>query len=161
MDIFEFAKKMEKDGEKFYRDLAEMSVDKGINKIWGTLADAEVLHYNAILEMEKQQEIKLPSTKILENIKNLFSGIKPSRFDPNFSFPEIDIYKQALEIEKQSQDFYEQKAAEIPDEKVKSLFLKIALEEKQHYFLVDNIIEFMQRPFRWLENAEWNHLEDY
>lgn len=34
-------------------------------------------------------------------------------------------------------------------------------EEKKHYFLLDNIIEFVSRPEQWLENAEFYHLEEY
>ena len=27
--------------------------------------------------------------------------------------------------------------------------------------ILEGIIEFVSRPQTWLENAEWNHLEDY
>ena len=161
MDLFEFAKKMEKDGEKFYRGLADSSDETGIKKIFSMLAEAEVRHYNALTEMQKRQVPGLPDSDILDDAKNVFFGMKREKFDPNFEFPQIDVYRQALDIEKKSREFYEQKAAEFKEEKPRTLFLKIAEEEKQHYFLIDNIIEFMQRPFRWLENAEWHHLEEY
>jgi rubrerythrin len=161
MDLFEFAKKMEKDGEKFYRNLAQTAVETGLKRILNMLADAEVRHYNALAEMEGFQEPGLKDSRILTDVKNVFSGMKLAAFDPNFAFPQIDIYRQALDIEEKSRKFYEQKAGEMKEEQPRSLFLKIAEEEKQHYFLVGNMIEFMQRPFRWLENAEWHHLEEY
>ena len=43
----------------------------------------------------------------------------------------------------------------------KDVFLKLADEEKKHYFLLGNIIEFISRPEHWLENAEFHHLEEY
>jgi rubrerythrin len=161
MNIFEFAKKMEKDGEAFYRDLASNSTTKGLAGILGSLADAEARHYKVLVEMEKKQGPELSDSQILANAKNVFSGMKMDAFDPNFSFPQIDAYKKALDIEKKSEDFYREKAGEAENGQYRLLFLRIAEEEKQHYFLVDNIIEFMQRPFRWLEYAEWNHLDEY
>ena len=43
----------------------------------------------------------------------------------------------------------------------KRIFQKLAEEEKKHYFLLENIIQFVSRPETWLENAEFYHLEEY
>jgi rubrerythrin len=43
----------------------------------------------------------------------------------------------------------------------KEIFLKLADEEKKHYFLLENIIDFVSRPQKWLENAEFYHLDEY
>ncbi len=42
MGIYEFAMQMEKDGESYYRDLAQKVDNKGIKNILGFLADATV-----------------------------------------------------------------------------------------------------------------------
>ncbi|MDA3850867.1 MAG: hypothetical protein PF447_06310 [Spirochaetaceae bacterium] len=34
-------------------------------------------------------------------------------------------------------------------------------EEHRHYHLIDNIEELLLRPKQWVEDAEFNHLEDY
>ena len=54
-----------------------------------------------------------------------------------------------------------EKAQEVPEEYQKRIFLKLAEEEKKHYFLLENIIDFVSRPATWLENAEFCHLEEY
>ena len=69
--------------------------------------------------------------------------------------------KKAQDIEKESREFYLQKADEVQDHCQKGIFRKLAEEENKHYFLLDNIIEFVSRPEQWLENAEFHHLEDY
>jgi rubrerythrin len=43
----------------------------------------------------------------------------------------------------------------------KGLFLQIAEEEKKHYWILENILNFISRPQNWLENAEWYHLDEY
>src|SRR3972149_1076231 len=42
----------------------------------------------------------------------------------------------------------------------KNIFTKMK-EENKHYFILENIINFVSRPQTWLENAEWHHLEEY
>lgn len=69
--------------------------------------------------------------------------------------------KKAQEIEKKSQIFYLEKADEVNNPSQKEIFLKIADEEKKHYFILENILDFVSRPQNWLENAEWYHLEEY
>jgi rubrerythrin len=52
MDIFAFAMKMEKDGETFYRDLAQKTANQGIANIFEMLADEEVKHYRTIKSLQ-------------------------------------------------------------------------------------------------------------
>ncbi len=157
MDIFAYAKKMEKDGEQYYRSLAKTSTDPGLSAVLNELADAEVKHFHILEQMEKLSGSLAP-TEILKNAKNIFSSMKVrAGFGPG----EIEAYRKALAIEKSSEDFYEQKAAESSNPQQAALFKQIAGEERKHYFLIDNMIEFMNRPNQWLENAEWNHLDEY
>jgi rubrerythrin len=58
-------------------------------------------------------------------------------------------------------DFYLEKADQVEDPRQKEIFKNLAAEEKKHYFLLDNIVDFLSRPDQWLENAEFCHLEDY
>ena len=43
----------------------------------------------------------------------------------------------------------------------RKVFLKLAGEEKKHIFLLENLVEFVFSPETWIENAEFNHLDDY
>ena len=84
---------------------------------------------------------------------------KSESFD--FDLKQTELYKKAQDIEKKSYEFYTEKANEVTEEYQKEVFLKLADEEKKHYFLLENIIEFVSRPETWLENAEFYHLEEY
>ena len=79
----------------------------------------------------------------------------------NFNMSEADLYRKALMIEKESRQFYQEKADEVQGEAQKRLFLKLAAEEQKHEFLMENLVEFMMRPETWIENAEWRHLDEY
>ena len=111
--------------------------------------------------MKKNITPDLAETTVLSSARDDFAKMRKSAENFNVDINQIELYKKAQNIEKQSENFYLQKANEIPDEYQKELFQKLAEEEKKHYFLLDNIIEFVSRPKQWLENAEWYHLDEY
>lgn len=160
MDIYEYAMQMEKDGENYYRQLAEKTTNKGLKNILGMLADEEVKHYN-IIENIKVSRPTLAETTLLNDAKNVFTQIRDSNDVLDSDLGQIDLYKKAREIEKKSRDFYTEKANEVEEEYQKEILLRLAKEEEKHYFLLENIIDFVSRPEQWLENAEFHHLEEY
>jgi rubrerythrin len=66
-----------------------------------------------------------------------------------------------MKLEKQSEDFYLDRADQAKDTEQKQLFRRLASEEKKHCYLLENIVDFVSRPRSWLENAEFLHLDDY
>ena len=74
---------------------------------------------------------------------------------------EIDLYKKAQKLEKDSENFYRDKSKEVKEQEKRDLLLRIAEEEKKHYFLLENMIGFLSKPKTWLENAEFVHLDEY
>ena len=160
MNIFEYAMQMEKDGEDYYRQLVQQTANKGMRTILTMLADEEVKHYNAIEKM-KTEKPQIAETKILTDAKNVFVQIKESGESFDFDIKQTELYKKARDLEKKSLDFYLEKANEVEEKYQKEVFLKLADEEKKHYFLLENIVEFVSRPETWLENAEFYHLEEY
>jgi len=160
MDIYEYAMQMEKDGENYYRQLAQQTTNKGLKTILEMLADEEAKHYNVIENM-KTAKPHLAETTILTDAKNVFAQIQDANKTADSDSGQIELYKQAQDIEKKSRDFYLEKADEVEEKHQKDIFLRLAEEEKKHYFLLDNIIEFISRPEQWLEDAEFYHLDEY
>lgn len=160
MDIYEYAMQMEKDGEDFYRQIAEKTQSKGLRTISNMLADDEVKHYE-IIKMMKTVKLSVTETAILNDSKNIFEKMRDTEelLDPNTE--SIELYKKTRDIEKKSQDFYLEKSNQVKDGSHREIFLKLAEEEKKHFFLLENIIDFISRPQEWLENAEFVHLEEY
>ncbi len=160
INIFEYAMQMEKDGEDYYRQLVQQTANKGMRTILTMLADEEVKHYNAVEKM-KTEKPQIAETKILTDAKSVFVQIKESGESFDFDIKQTELYRKAQDIEKKSRDFYAEKANEVTEEYQKEIFLKFADEEKSHYFLLENLIDFISRPETWLENAEFYHLEEY
>lgn len=160
MDIFDFAMRMEKDGENYYRQLVKKTDNKGIKAIFTMLAEEEVKHYKTVAQMRTQRP-QMAETTVLADAKNIFAQMKESGEPFDFGAKQPKLYEKAQDIEKKSEEFYREKANEVEQQYQPELFLKLAEEEKKHYFLLENIIQFVSRPETWLENAEFYHLEEY
>ena len=161
MDIFEFALEKEQFAEEYYRKLAQNAPTKGLISIFSMLADEEHSHYEVASKMKQGLPAELPDTILLTNAKTIFAKMRQSREKFKFGDTQIDLYKKAQDIEKDNRSFYRKKAIESEDPRNKAIFNTLAEEENKHYFLLENIIEFMSRPQTWLENAEFHHLEQY
>ena len=160
MDIFEYAMQMEKDGEKFYRELAQQTSSKGLVTILTMLADEEVKHCQAI-ERLRRDNYEMAETTVLDGARNVFVEMKErgERLEPGQE--QVELYAKAQEIEERSRRFYQEKAGQTDKDDQKALFERLTKEEEEHYRLLENIVDFISRPKQWLENAEWYHMEDY
>jgi len=162
MDIYQFAMKMEKDGENYYRELSEKTNQEGLKSILTLLANEEVKHYRVVEQLSKKVENPhMAEEKVFENVKNIFVKMKETEQDLHFDASEADLYRKAQRIEKESREFYLEKANEVEGEPQRQLLLRLAGEEQKHEFLMENLVEFITRPKTWLENAEWYHLDEY
>lgn len=161
MDIYEYAMKMEKDGEAFYRELASKTGNKGLRNILTRLADAEVKHYNIFRKMRENETGGETDAGILEGVKNIFERMRAGKEITGVEEREVELYRKAQDIERKSEEFYLEKAGEVEDTARKEMFRKIAGEERKHFQILSNIIDFVSRPEQWLENPEWYHLEEY
>jgi len=161
MDVYDYAMQLEKDGEKYYRDAANLSKHRGLTRILTMLADAEVVHYDVFKRMKEHASWELPDAAILKDVKNIFVRMREEGDLEGISVSEIELYVKAQGIEKATEDFYREKATQMEDQTEREALLKVAEEENKHYFILQQIIDFVSRPDQWLEDAEWYHLEEY
>lgn len=161
MNIFQFVMEKEKYSEDYYRKLAGEANVKGLQTIFTMLAEEEAKHYSVVEQMKSEVPERVCNTNVLSDAKDVFERMRESTEKFDFDASTTEIYKKAQDIEEDSREFYLQKANEVEDQSQKGIFRKLADEEKKHYFLLENIIEFVSRPETWLENAEFYHLEEY
>lgn len=162
MNVYEFAMQMEKDGEEYYRQIAGNTSNPGLKKIFETLADEEVVHYNTFKRLAEKRAAEVVESNVLAKSKNIFVEMKESGpVDLSAETPQTEAYRKAMETEKDAYTFYEAKAAEADNEHEKEILLVFAREERRHYRLLENILEFVSRPDSWLENGEFAKLEQY
>lgn len=160
MNILEFAIQMEQDGQDFYHELASKSTHTGIKNILNMLADDERKHQKAI-EKAQTSRWDMPETTVLDNAKNVFRQMQDFGGQFDLSGDEESLYRQAMKLEDKSIAFYRDKADQVSTPEQKALFLKLVEEEKKHFFLLENLVNFVGAPKTWLEDAEFTRLDDY
>jgi rubrerythrin len=160
MDIFEFAIQMEIDGEEYYRQLASKAVHPGIQGVLNQLADDEVKHRRAI-ECIRQETGVFVETTVLEAAKNVFQQIQDFGGKFDLSGDEEAAYRQAMELERKSISFYLDRLDQVDNPPQKALFEKLAEEEKKHYHLMSDLVDFVASPKTWLEDARFSRLDEY
>jgi rubrerythrin len=162
MNIFDYAMQMEKEGEALYKSFAKNSPQKGLATIFTGLAEQEHKHYKTFKKMKNSEGFEPIDTTFLEDVKGIFTEWKKEKHKFNFNISQADLYRKALDIEQKSIDFYMEKSKEVKDDKQRQIFEKIANEEKSHYEIMENIIEFITKPERWVEHAEFSKIgEEY
>jgi len=154
--------KLEKESEDYYKKKMSETDDVGLQTILKMLVDEEVKHFNIVEQMMKTDSCpECAETHILKNAKDIFMKIKGKKLAFNFNSAQADFYRSAQEFEEKSYKNYLKMSNEVEGEAQKNLLLKLAEEEKKHMFLLENLVEFVSRPETWIENAEFNHLDEY
>ena len=164
MNIFDFAIDFEIENRKLYEEFAEKTGNKDLKGVFLELAEEEKKHENIVRQLKENKKADNVEAGILPKAKNVLEKIAndlPEGSEGVFVDEQVDVYKKAIDIETKSYEFYEEKAEESDSEEVKKAFKRLAEEEKKHERIIGNIIELVNRPNTWLEDAEWYHLEDY
>ncbi len=161
MDIYQFAINFEQENREYYEELAERSASERIKNVFLELASEEAKHERIVKQLRDKENVEDLEFDIIPKVNKVFEEIKADMPDSVMPKDQVDVYKKALNMEEKSKDFYAEKAEEVEGEKAKSVLERLAKEEEKHENIVRSIIELVNRPNTWLEDAEWYHLEDY
>lgn len=159
MNAYEYAMQLEKEGEVFYRQLAQEANHEGLSKIFNMLAYEEVKHYKMFEKLAKNADtVTVPTMEVFKDAKDVFSEMSKDAVAYNFEDQQIDFYRRAIKTEDKAYQQYLDKANEMTNLQHKEIFLKIAEEELKHKELLENILEYVEQPTAWLESAEFRNI---
>lgn len=161
MNIYDYAMQLEKDGTKFYLEASSSTASPGLSSILIMLAAAERMHYAVFERMKKNEPVTVAATAIFTVAKNVFVRMREEEGWKGMSISEVGLYQKAQKIEKATETFYLEKAEQLKGKLQERIFRQITEEERKHFFLLQNITDFVSRPESWLKNAEWYHLNEY
>lgn len=150
MDIVQFALQMELDGKAFYEKAAAGAKSKDLREIFQYLANEEERHYK-FFRMMAEGKIELASKALesgtaLRDTKNVFVQLIQENKDKRFGEDTRSAWVEALKIEQKAVTLYADEAEKETDANRKSLLKRIADEERNHVYLIDNMLSFMTDP---------------
>jgi rubrerythrin len=160
MGALDLAKEIELKSKAHYLKQVDQGPEQ-LKGIFQVLANEEQHHYDLFCSIESgKSNIELNSQQLQEKAKTVFDKISRnfSRFDPIADAE--SAYRKAYNFEKESISYYQTLLNVNTDPGEKKILEFIINQEKIHARLMDNLILLAQSPKIWLENAEWNHLDD-
>jgi len=163
MEIYAVAKAIEKKGAEYYRALASDTNLKELKGVFEHLAVEEDNHYKIYEAMERGSGATVESTTsgAIEKAKNVFAALARGIQIPTNLRDSAAAYRKGLELENESIAYYRKASETAPDASQKRILDMIIEQERSHARLMESMIEFVNRPLQWLENAEWYHLDTY
>ncbi|MTI58879.1 MAG: rubrerythrin [Firmicutes bacterium] len=161
MNVYEFALEFEQEHSSYYLDCAEKTNNSKLKKVFNDLAEEEQKHAKVVKDLAEKNKVSYVKLDILPRVKQVLEEIASGLPTSVIPTEQVDIYKQARKMEEKSREFYQSKAEETDLEFVKKVFKELAEEERKHENIMVNIVEMVNRPNTWLEDAEWYHHEQY
>lgn len=149
MDIIRFAMQMEIDGQKFYEQSAAEASLPELKEIFSYLAEEEKRHFRFFKSMaDGKPDVagKELSGGSVTATRNIFVGLIESGAHKSFGDEVTVAWKKAREIEEQAVKLYSEEVTRESDPQRKALLQKIADEEKNHVYLIENVLSYLMDP---------------
>jgi rubrerythrin len=158
MNTLDYAIKMELDGEKYYREQADINRGNSLYQVFNMLAIDESFHAK-ILEDKSKGIFSQLNSSVQSSVENVFAGLSDFKMDIKTNPDQADVYRRALEMEKASIELYKKLKSET-NESI-DIFDFLISQEEGHYRVIDELFKIANRPNEWVEAAEFGRREDY
>jgi rubrerythrin len=162
MNVLDYAMKMEKDGQAYYKKLAGQCQILGLSTIFSRLAEDEQKHFEIFQDLKAGFGASaMADTDVVEEAKNIFTDLPRESETLKNIEKDLEGYQHAMKIEADSFRFYEDAAGKESNPAIKKLLLKIAQEEHKHFTVMENIYHFINAPNQYLAWAEFSNLDEF
>lgn len=93
--------------------------------------------------------------------KNIFANLRDIKTEAKEISSQLDFYRMALKMEKESIDLYTNYLDKAEDSRERELFEFLIRQEEQHYQILDELVVLLSRTEEWVESAEFGIREEY
>ncbi len=161
MNTLEAAIQMESEGEKYYTEQMERNKNNQLYTVCLMLAEDERKHAQLLNNKLKGLPYELKETNMLTEVKNIFADLHDIKTEGKEITSQLDFYRLALKLEKESIDHYTDLLEKAEDSQDKELFKFLIKQEEQHHQIFDELIVLLSRAEEWVESAEFGVREEY
>lgn len=162
MEFFDFAIDLEKKTVDTYRELADQCrTNEGVKNILLMLVADHGRHAETLEKMRDQARVDMSKTEAFREARKLFEKMQKDKEVFSCDIDQLRLYREARELVQKKQKLFEETVGRMESEENRALLKELAEEEKKQASVLDNIIEMVNRPNTWLEDAEFVHLDEY
>ena len=156
-----FAIRMENDGEAYYLGQAEKNKANPLSKVFLMLAEAEGKHAELLTAKAMGASVDLFAGTRLPAAKSVFAGLGDFRKVAYENPDQMDAFEFATEMERKSIALYQGMMAGATEKKDLELLGFLVGQEQQHFALFEDLTLLLRRPKEWVEAAEFGPREEY
>ena len=164
-DALRIALDTENEGLEMYEKASAKASNPLAREIFLGLAGDEKSHLAMIeriaegMGMSAALEVALKGTPT-HRMKTIFTEARDEVIEGQaVSADELEAIKIALDFERKGYGFYTQAAKDAEDADEKALFEMLALEEDEHYRILDSTQQYLEDTGKWFLWDEWALLE--
>ncbi len=168
MGFFDFALKMELDGEKYYLDQAAKAETADLKRLLEGLAQDERRHYEIVRAMKELNAERAETQFSALETENVFDlKLYEAYLRDNQALiarsrtQQIDVYRAALKMEEESVALYKKLQGETDKPAEKTIFARLMREEERHVEVFETLIAMLNNAAEWVESAEFNPKDNY
>jgi len=162
MNIFDYAMQMELDGKAFYERLAADANSEGLKTIFSSMAIDENKHYELFKQMKDEAgALTMADSTALDGAKNIFTELQKKGTAISPDTKSLEAYRYAMQVEADSATLYQEAAEKETQQEIRDLLLRIAVEERKHLNILENVFEFVNAPNQSLVWAEFSNLKEF
>lgn len=161
LEPFRIALKLEREGKKFFQDVATSTKSRLARQTFEFLAGEEDKHIAKIEEFYRSLEISGGKEPIemedsdAEQKLATFNEMLATLKDENGVLDsDIKAYEFALKFENGAEEFYQEKMNEATDPRIKKFYKWIIVEEAMHTRLLNSCLKFVEDPTAWFEKRK-------
>ncbi len=162
MEFMKTAMELEIEAIKKYRDLAEQcSAHEGVRRILHMLIADHEEHLASLRTMQDEKGASRGEPETFSEIKQLLEKMRAQKDTFSCSMNQLHLYREARDLVLEKQELYKKIQSTLPDLPGRNRLEALIKEEGKQAQVLDNIIQMVERPEQWLEDAEFSHLDEY
>lgn len=159
MKIIDFARDLERSGQRYYEEMAARTDQVGTRRIFSMLARDEAMLLSRLQRIERQLPDNGVESQMLNGGVNVFRRLR--RGQRRQVNDDLDAYQLAIDAEREVVRQYEAAAASEPDPQARRLLMRLADQERNELDEIEQLYLFASAPQRNLEWGEFSNLEAF
>ncbi len=159
-EAIETAIKMETDAIAFYGEAANRTTHPFGKEMFKGFVKDETRHLRMLNEIFRGMDIHFEFVRPKDTIRTVFSDQKDAMMQRVKALEnELEAIKIAMHMEKDGFDYYREAAAKAADPKEKELFERMAVEENDHFSILNETYTFLDNTGNWYMYEERGIIE--
>ena len=162
MTFVQLAQQLENKTISAYEALAEQCAShEGVRRILLMLVEDHKKHVAELRKDADWREEKLSDPAVFEEVRGLLEKIQTEKDMFSCDIDQLKLYREARDLVLEKIELYEKVREKTEAGGGRDALETLIKEEEKQAFVLNNIIEMVERPERWLEDAEFSHLDEY